>query len=88
MPAYLNANYPNYCNRIYNFQLSKQIYNRIQKHLSHNTNATIHHRLSEDSWIIPLTSLEEYPTTFTLPLIVKYLLLNSQELGPYGEISN
>lgn len=55
MPAYLNTNNPNYCNRIYNFQLSKRIYNRIQKHLSHNTKATICLGFSEDSGIIPLT---------------------------------
>lgn len=36
MPAYLDTSNPNYCNRIYNFQLLKRIYNRIQKHLSHN----------------------------------------------------
>lgn len=38
MPAYLNTINPNCCNRIYNFQLSKQIYNRIQKHFSHYDN--------------------------------------------------
>ena len=49
MPVYLNTSYPNYCNRIYNFKLSKQIFNSIHKHLSHNTKATFCLRLSEDS---------------------------------------
>ena len=39
---------PNYCHLIYNFQFTEQIYNRMQKHFSNNTKATICLRLSKD----------------------------------------
>ena len=49
MAAYQNISDPNYCNRIYYFYFTKQIYNRICKHASNNTKATICHRLNEES---------------------------------------